>query len=89
MRGRTWATLASAALLLSMTACVGEDNTPVCRPATVASCYCATGAFGQKICADDGLEYTRCECLPASTSDAAPDAGALDAAASGDPSQAR
>ena len=47
------------------------DNTPVCIPAVAYPCFCATGAAGEKICTDDGLEYGTCACLP--------DAGEIDA----------
>lgn len=48
-----------------------SDTTPVCLPASTAACDCPTGAAGAKVCADNGLEYGACACLPdAGTPDA-------------------
>ena len=89
MRGSIAATGAALAMILSMAACA-DDNTPVCRPATVASCYCVTGAIGEKICEEDGLDYSTCECAtadasatPSMTTEASPDAGVVDTSSSG------
>jgi hypothetical protein len=66
----TWLVLA-----IMMTSCSIDDNTPVCRPATIdTTCLCTTGAAGLRTCLDDGLGYGDCECVP--------DGGAGDADAS-------
>jgi hypothetical protein len=63
--------------LLALVGC-NEDNTPVCRPASEADCYCYTGAPGRQTCDETGLEYGECACLPDAGADEA-DAAPLDA----------
>ena len=73
--------LVLAAVLVTGTTACEPDNTPVCRPATTADCYCYTGAPGEKTCRADGLGFEECACLPDAGVDAAPaspDAGAPD-----------
>jgi hypothetical protein len=71
--------LAVAATLVSSSC---KDTTPVCVPASKTACYCHTGGPGEELCADDGLSWGACSCLPdagtdaAGPADAAPDAGA-------------
>jgi hypothetical protein len=56
-----------------------HDNTQVCVPRTTASCDCATGDLGEKVCSPSGEDYGDCACLPDAGVDAGePDADALD-----------
>jgi hypothetical protein len=72
--------LAAIGLLGASLGSACDDTTPSCVPGTVASCYCNTGGAGQATCADDGLDYRGCACLP----DAGVDAPVTDAAPAAD-----
>lgn len=53
------------ALVILLSACSGAER--ICDPGATQECVCPGGASGAQSCAEDGVTWLACECVPART----------------------